>query len=239
VRGGGRKPYRQKGTGRRVRARPGRHSFTRRWRGARPPTAQLRATTPKKMKAAALRGASRPRPQRARPRRSARWSTATLPSPGCSRRCLRSVPATERLWWSLTAQRRRGRACATRRAYTCSPRPAQHLRRPHLRRRRVHRTALDEFVAVRLAASSAREPRPAEDRAAARRSSRRRQVATSAEVAGRRHRTAERPRRRCGSEGERLVSSTHKDLRDVCSRRSSPRRATACSTRTSTRSSSP
>jgi large subunit ribosomal protein L23 len=120
-----------------------RAAVRRRWRRPRPARRATTPAHPKKMKAAALRGALSDRARaRPRPRRRPPSSPATPLDQGRARgaRGAHRPPQPAR-----RARARRpspGSRCATSPRCTCSRRPAQHLRRAVQRRRRLHQAAL-------------------------------------------------------------------------------------------------
>ena len=141
VRGGGKKPYRQKGTGRARQGSTRAPQFAGGGVVHGPEPRDYSQRTPKKMKAAALRGALvRPGPRRPRPRRRppGRAATPRRPRPPSPRSAGQRAPQRPRrassapttLTWQEPAQRRRGPRARRR--------PAEHLRRAGHRRRRLH-----------------------------------------------------------------------------------------------------
>ena len=144
VRGGGRKPYRQKGTGRARQGSIRAPAVQRRWRRPRPHAALVRPAHPQEDEGRRpARCPLRPGPQRTRPRRrvarrrqralhqggALHAARAHQPPPRAGGRQHRRHPHGQE-----PAQRPERRAAAVR--------PAQHLRRPAQRRPRLHQGRL-------------------------------------------------------------------------------------------------
>ena len=122
VRGGGKKPYRQKGTGRARQGSTRAPQFAGGGMVHGPVPRDYEQRTPKKMKARrAARCAVRPGPQRPRPRRLVAWSRATRRRPRPRRpRSPRSAPRSTSWWWPSAATSSPGEPAQRRRPCTCS-----------------------------------------------------------------------------------------------------------------------
>ncbi|MBM4608364.1 50S ribosomal protein L4 [Rhodococcus hoagii] len=120
------------GHGAHVRARPVRRS-SRRWHRPRPAAARLLAAHPKKMKAAALRGALSDRAATSASTSSPN-GRGQVPSTKTAKSFLGELSDRKKSCWSSAARTSpRGRASRTWTACTPSHRPAQHLRRAQQR----------------------------------------------------------------------------------------------------------
>ena len=140
VRGGGRKPYRQKGTGRARQGSTRAPQFAGGGVVHGPQPRDYSQRTPKKMKAAALRGALSDRARNGRVHVLSSLVEGDAPSTKAAVAALAAVSERKHLlvvverddvigWKSLSQRRPRARDRA---------RPAQHLRRAVLRRRGLH-----------------------------------------------------------------------------------------------------
>ena len=129
VRGGGKKPYRQKGTGRARQGSTRAPQFAGGGVVHGPTPRDYTQRTPKKMKAAALRGALSDRARDGRVHVVASFADGDAPSTkDRAGRAASPSPTPARCWWCSTATTSRaGRACAT-----CRP--------VHLHRRRASST---------------------------------------------------------------------------------------------------
>ena len=140
VRGGGRKPYRQKGTGRARQGSTRAPQFAGGGVVHGPQPRSYAQRTPKKMKAAALRGALSDRARNGRIHVVASLFNGDVPSTKTAISVLAGL--SERKHVLVVVQRRRRADLeepAQRRARAPAPRrPAQHLRRARLRRRGLH-----------------------------------------------------------------------------------------------------
>ena len=142
VRGGGAKPYRQKGTGRARQGSTRAPQFTGGGVVHGPVPRKYDQRTPKKMKAAALRGALSDRARNDRVHvvtafvpadQDGKWAADGVRRPRRDQQCPARAGrrrAQRRDHLEGAAQRRGGARARAR--------PAEHLRRPHQRRRRVH-----------------------------------------------------------------------------------------------------
>ena len=206
VRGGGKKPYRQKGTGRARQGSTRAPQFAGGGTVHGPVPRDYSQRTPKKMKCAALRGALSDRARNDRVHVVSSLVAGDAPSTKAAAATLAKIS---------TAQARAGRRRAHRRAHLASLRnvdrraparagPAEHLRRADQRRRGVHR-----------------RPRSTSSSPARRRASRRR---------------ARRPATRSRRRPPRLRSRPPSTRRSSRSSRRRPPRPSRPSTRPSTRS---
>ena len=171
VRGGGRKPYKQKGTGR---ARQGSIRAPQFAGGGvvhGPVPRSYDQRTPKKMKAAALRGALSDRARAGRVHVVEGFAGGDRPSTKAALAALSGLTVTDRVAAHPGRPRARGRhdlAVAAQRADRAPARrrPAQHLRRAAQRRRGLHQGRLRRVRGwrppVRPTATSAGEPEPAQ-----------------------------------------------------------------------------
>ena len=143
VRGGGRKPYRQKGTGRARQGSTRAPQFAGGGVVHGPQPRDYAQRTPKKMKAAALRGALSDRARNGRVHVVSALVDGDAPvDQGRGRRRCATISRAPARARRGRARRRAdaGRACATSpTVHLLAPGPAQHLRRAGQRRRGLHR----------------------------------------------------------------------------------------------------
>ena len=157
VRGGGKKPYRQKGTGRARQGSTRAPQFAGGGTVHGPQPRDYSQRTPKKMKAAALRGALSDRARNERIHVITELVAGQTPSTKSAQARSSASSRTARSSWSSSAARTspHGRACRTcTNVHPDRTRPAQHLRRAQQRRRRVQRRG-----AQRVRSRSRRERR--------------------------------------------------------------------------------